>query len=139
MTQAAHILPFSLMSADTDTTVRNGLFRSCTPIYITIQLFKKCTVWSVIKSFTNIEFKELNGENINSLVNVITLDTPVHGFFGSLDIWLEAVPVCCMLLTNMPQSIPCCSLRVGPTLTKLRSLMILIFVVREGAFVSYAT
>lgn len=75
MTEAAHILPFSVMSADTNKI-----------------LFKKCTIWSVIKSFTNIEFKELSGNNINSLTNVITLDTGVHKFFGPLRIWFEAVP-----------------------------------------------
>lgn len=75
VTEAAHILPFSLMSADTNKT-----------------LFKKCTIWSVIKSFTNIEFTELNGDNINSLTNVLTLDTGLHKFFGPLDFWFEAVP-----------------------------------------------
>lgn len=61
---------------------------------IFIQLFKKCTIWSVIKSFTNIEFTELSGDNINSLTNVITLDALLHKSFGSLHLWFEAVPVC---------------------------------------------
>jgi hypothetical protein len=55
-------------------------FCSCEAIYTAIQLFKKCTIWTVIKSLRNMEFKELNGENINSLTNVITFDTVVHKF-----------------------------------------------------------
>ena len=103
-----------------------------------IQLFKKCTIWSVIKSFTNIEYKELSGNNINSLTNVITLDTGVHKFFGPLRIWFEAVPVrsICFFVTYhhlhlvnvMPQ-------RVRLTLTKSRRLRIVFFVVREPNFV----
>lgn len=58
-----------------------------------IQLFKKCTIWKVIESFTDIRFKELNGDNINSLTNVMTLKTAVHEFFGDLTIWFEALPV----------------------------------------------
>jgi hypothetical protein len=73
-TTAAHIVPFSLMSADTNKA-----------------LFKKCTIWTVIKSFSSIEFTELNGDNINSLTNVFTLDLNVHRFFGELKIWFEAV------------------------------------------------
>src|ERR1700733_7267864 len=72
-----------------------------------IQLFKKCTIWSVIKFFTNIEFKELSGNNINSLTNVITLDTGVHKSFGPLRIWFEAVPVRCMLLCYVSPFTPC--------------------------------
>ncbi|KAF8228325.1 hypothetical protein L208DRAFT_1292181 [Tricholoma matsutake] len=75
ITEAAHILPFSLMSVDTNKT-----------------LFKKCTIWSVIKSFTNIEFTELSGDYINSLTNVITLDALLHKSFGLLHLWFEAVP-----------------------------------------------
>ena len=68
----------------------------------TNQLFKKCTIWSVITSFTNIKFKELSGNNINSLTNVITLHTSVHKFFGQLHLWFEAVPVRCILLLLCP-------------------------------------
>lgn len=93
VTEAAHILPFSLMSADTNKTVRRVDASVLVKQLTAIQLFKKCTIWSVIKSFTNIEFTELNGDNINSLTNVLTLDTGLHKFFGPLDFWFEAVPV----------------------------------------------
>jgi len=96
-TEAAHILPsFSLISADTNTSDFSVLAKLL--IVTAIQLFKKCTIWSVIKSFTSIEFKELSGDNINSLTNVITLDTCVHRFFGPLYMWFEAVPMRCILL-----------------------------------------
>lgn len=70
----------------------------------TNQLFKKCTIWSVIASFTNIKFinKELSGNNINSLTNVITLDIIAHKYFGQLYLWFEAVPVRCILLLLCP-------------------------------------
>jgi hypothetical protein len=67
------------------------------PTNTAIQLFNKATIWAVIESFTNVTFEELNGNNINSLTNVITLDTTIHALFGPLDLWFEAVPVCCML------------------------------------------
>jgi hypothetical protein len=47
-------------------------------IYTVIQLFKKASIWAVIESFTNIKFTELQGDNINSLKNAITLDVGVH-------------------------------------------------------------
>lgn len=93
VTETAHILPFSLMSADTNKTVRRVDASVLVKQLTAIQLFKKCTIWSVIKSFTNIEFTELNGNNMNSLTNVLTLDTGLHQFFGPLDFWFEAVPV----------------------------------------------
>jgi len=67
-TIAAHILPFSLMSIDNNQT-----------------LFKKAYIWAVIESFTNIKFTELQGDNINSLTNVITLETSVHSFFWTAE------------------------------------------------------
>jgi hypothetical protein len=60
-----------------------------------IQLFKKTIILAVIDSFTNIKSTELQGDNINSLTNVITLDLGVGCYFGRLEIWFEAVPVCC--------------------------------------------
>jgi len=74
-TVAAHILPFSLMSIDTNK-----------------KLFKKASIWTVIESFTNIKFTELLGDNINSLTNVMTLDLAVHQYFGELKLWFEPVP-----------------------------------------------
>lgn len=108
MTETAHILPFSVMSADTNKIVRSD-FSNLAKLFtvMVIQLFKKCTIWSVIKSFTNIEFKELSGNNINSLTNVITLDTGVHKFFGPLRIWFEAVPVRCMFLCCTIYTLSC--------------------------------
>jgi hypothetical protein len=58
-----------------------------------IQLFNKASIWTVVESFTNIKFAELQGDNINSLTNVITLYTGVYDFFGPLEVWFEAVPV----------------------------------------------
>ena len=46
-----------------------------------------------MKSLTNIEFMELNGDNINSLTNVLTFETGLHKFFGTLEFWFEVVPV----------------------------------------------
>jgi len=74
-TVAAHILPISLMSIDRNRT-----------------LFKKASIWTVIQSFTNIKFTELSGNNINSLRNVITLETGVHDLFGQLRVWFDPVP-----------------------------------------------
>jgi hypothetical protein len=48
--------------------------------------------------FANIESKKLSGDNINSLINVITLNSGVHKFFGSLNIWFEAIPVYVLIL-----------------------------------------
>ena len=82
------------------------------------QLFKKCTIWSIITSFTNLNFNDLGGNNINSLKNVITLDVVVHRFFGQLYLWFEAVPVCYILrippMSNLYLVTP---QRVGLTLT----------------------
>jgi hypothetical protein len=92
VTEAAHILPFSLMSTDTNRMVRRVDVSILAKQLTAIQLFKK-SIWSVIKSFTNIEFTELNGNNINLLTNILTLNTGLHKFFGLLDFWFEAVPV----------------------------------------------
>ena len=94
VTETAHILPFSLMTADTNKMVRcTGDAFLLVKQLTAIQLFEKCTIWSVLKSFTNIEFTELNGNSLNSLTNVFTLDTALHKFFGPLDFWFEAVDV----------------------------------------------
>jgi len=68
LTDAAHILPFSLMGVDNK------------------KLFEKCTIWSIITSFTNLKFDESRGNNIHTLMNVITLDVVAHRFFGDLHI-----------------------------------------------------
>lgn len=131
-TQTAHILPLSLMSADTNKKVRKRLFYSYEAIYTAIQLFEKCTISTVMKSFANIRFKELNSANINSLTNVITLDAVVHNFFGWLHIWFEAVSVCCTLPVlpthNLHLAVP---LRVSLTLTSLGRLSRMFFAVRD--------
>ena len=102
-TEAAHILPFSLMTVDSNKKVFNYI-SVIEYIFYTVQLFQKASIWAVIKSFTNIEFSELNGDNINSLTNVITLDSNIQAFFGSLKLWFEAVPVCRVLLSDIDVS-----------------------------------
>jgi hypothetical protein len=57
-----------------------------------------------MESFTKIKFTELNGDNINSLTNVITLDGGVHHFYGQLKVWFEAVPVRCAFLYDMDRN-----------------------------------
>jgi hypothetical protein len=66
-----------------------------------IQLYKKASTWTVIKSFSNIEFEELNGNNTKSPTNVIALDANVHNLFGPLDVWFEAVSVRCAFICDM--------------------------------------
>ena len=70
-------------------------------IYTVIQVFKKASIWAVIEALTNIKFIELQGDNINSLTNVITLDVGVHQYFGELRLWFEAVPVRFAFLCDM--------------------------------------
>jgi hypothetical protein len=41
--------------------------------------------------------KELNGDNIHRLQNVMTLDTSIHHMFDHLYLWFEAT-VCTILL-----------------------------------------
>jgi len=72
------------------------------------------TISSVINSFPNIAFEELNGDNINSLTNVITLDNNLHTIFGSLGSWFEPIPVRCLPLRCVIIDAP---ERNGPTLT----------------------
>jgi len=115
-TQTAHTIPLSLLCADADKTVRKQVFRSCKAIYMAIaQLFKKCNIRSVIKSFTSIDFEELNCDEMNSSTNVMTLDVGVHTTFRTLDLWFEAIPVRCPPTHYVMIDIPP---RIGPTLTK---------------------
>ena len=55
-TEAARILPPSLMSADTDKTASLRDCLLCTDTYRTVfwQLYGKCTIWRVINSFTKL-------------------------------------------------------------------------------------
>ena len=102
------------------------------------QLFGKCSIWSIITSFTNIKFNELRGNNINTLMNTITLDATAHRFFGELYVWFEAVPVCNILCILPMSDLYLVTLqRVGLTLTKLGRLMSIFFTVREMILVVF--
>jgi hypothetical protein len=50
-------------------------------------------VWEVIQRFGCISLNELNGNDINRLENVMTLEKTQHSIFGVLCSWLEAVDV----------------------------------------------
>jgi hypothetical protein len=129
VTQAAHIQQFFLMSVDTNKMVCMSLNHSHETIFTPIQLFKKATIWAFIKSFANIEFKELNGANI------ITLDTTVHSFFGMLQLCFEAVPLCRVLPYHLRKnSYLAVPLRTCLITTKSGKLPIMFLKVGEASF-----
>ncbi|KAG8747313.1 hypothetical protein FRC10_001492 [Ceratobasidium sp. 414] len=75
VTEAAHILPFSLSEGKELDQVR-----------------RNADVWQVIEHFSGMELlAELNGQKINRLGNVLTLTMPEHNLFGKLHWWLEAI------------------------------------------------
>jgi hypothetical protein len=45
---------------------------------------------------------ELNGDQINRLDNVMTLASHLHGPFGDLSLYLEAVPVSFLTICGLP-------------------------------------
>jgi hypothetical protein len=65
------------------------MFQSYPIIYTVIQLFNKASTWVVIETSDSLSCREMD-----SLTNVIALSAGVHDFFGPLEAWLEAVPVC---------------------------------------------
>ncbi|KAF8604828.1 hypothetical protein BDV93DRAFT_440060, partial [Ceratobasidium sp. AG-I] len=74
VTQAAHILPFSLArTGDNPAEVRRH------------------RVWDVIAQYGGINLDELNGNDINRVENVMTLSAKQHKLFGELDMWLASV------------------------------------------------
>ena len=50
------------------------------------------SLWTILKCFGYEDLpKRLNGDGINCLDNVMTLDPVIHDWFDRLEIWFEAV------------------------------------------------
>jgi len=49
--------------------------------------------WDIVGWFGDVDFKDLDGLNINRLDNILTLNSLSHKFFDNLKLWFEEVPV----------------------------------------------
>ena len=74
------------------------MFHSCL-----LAIYSYPAVPAQFSKFDVIKFTELSGNNINSLTNVITLETGVHDFFGQLRVWFDRRCVVRFRVTYGPQ------------------------------------
>ena len=51
--------------------------------------------------FGGIHIDELNGQQINRVENILTLTFGLHGLFGPLEVWLEAVEVSSLVMETL--------------------------------------
>ncbi|KIM32602.1 hypothetical protein M408DRAFT_326385 [Serendipita vermifera MAFF 305830] len=77
VTQACHIIPFSLNDFDTKDQS---------------DVDQKTAIWTALQAFCGKDISALRGVGINSLDNVMTLCPMAHKFFGELQLAFEAVP-----------------------------------------------
>jgi hypothetical protein len=67
------------------------------PILIAFQTEYAASVWAIVDCFGGISVtKELNGDNIHRIENIMTLEVGVHSRFDGLNIWFEEM-VCYMI------------------------------------------
>ncbi|KAI0047531.1 hypothetical protein FA95DRAFT_1212682 [Auriscalpium vulgare] len=48
-------------------------------------------VWAILQPSGGLDTKQVNGQRINDLKNILTLDLTVYGHFTALDLWLTPV------------------------------------------------
>jgi hypothetical protein len=67
--------------------------------------------WSLVDRYGGVALKEVNGDKTNELQNILTASMDAHHWFGSLKIWLEAIPVGWFTLNKI--GLACLSFFVG--------------------------
>ncbi|KIM32603.1 hypothetical protein M408DRAFT_326386 [Serendipita vermifera MAFF 305830] len=76
VTQAAHIIPFSLNDFDAQDMT---------------EATRKIEIWTALQAFCGKDISALRGAGINSLDNVMTLSPLAHKYFGELQLAFSAV------------------------------------------------
>jgi hypothetical protein len=96
-TSACHIIPFSMAAKD-DSAAEVSLNSWKPVMMLTGLLYPKidrtAVTFETLKRFSGHDFlPELNGDRINRLGNVLTLDIGLRHLFGSQELWFEEIPV----------------------------------------------
>lgn len=83
-TQVSHIIPYRTIPEESQ---------------LQLQIEKVSSFWEVIEWFSDISMEELNGQSINNLTNLLTLNNNAHKVFDDGDLWFDFIPAslypCC--------------------------------------------
>lgn len=94
LTQAAHILPYSLstFADETHAVSPSSLpLTQCRPMLCMLQKARPAIPWAVLKAWApKLDLDGLLGEGINEERNAFTLSNLAHECFGAFDLWFEA-------------------------------------------------